>query len=161
MNATFETILKSWKKKDYAPLYWLEGEEDYFIDKVIAHAETRAQAVQRLAAALRDFPVLGIETNIPFLVAILEDAAFQAGQVDTSFLDRETERLVAACTPSAVPAAARAVFDAISGGASDHAVASQAVDTWGAGHAGDASAGNPRDWDPWSAASGFASRRPS
>ncbi|MFN4284552.1 MAG: DNA polymerase III subunit delta [Lacibacter sp.] len=34
-----ETILKSWKKKQFRPVYWLEGEEDYFIDQLMAYAE--------------------------------------------------------------------------------------------------------------------------
>jgi DNA polymerase-3 subunit delta len=39
MTTTFEAIIKSWKKKEYAPLYWLEGEEDYYIDQVMTYAE--------------------------------------------------------------------------------------------------------------------------
>jgi len=34
-----EKILKDWKNKLYKPIYWLEGEEDYFIDKVMHYAE--------------------------------------------------------------------------------------------------------------------------
>ena len=34
-----EKILKDWKNKLYKPIYWLEGEEDYFIDKVMQYAE--------------------------------------------------------------------------------------------------------------------------
>ncbi len=34
-----EKILSDWKKKLYKPLYWLEGEEDYYIDKVTNYAE--------------------------------------------------------------------------------------------------------------------------
>ncbi len=34
-----EKILSDWKKKLYKPLYWLEGEEDYYIDKVMNYAE--------------------------------------------------------------------------------------------------------------------------
>ena len=34
-----EKILADWNKKQYHPIYWLEGEEDYFIDKVIQFAE--------------------------------------------------------------------------------------------------------------------------
>jgi DNA polymerase-3 subunit delta len=34
-----EKILNDWKNKLYKPIYWLEGEEDYFIDKIIRHAE--------------------------------------------------------------------------------------------------------------------------
>jgi len=34
-----EKIISDWKKKLYKPLYWLEGEEEYYIDKVIKYAE--------------------------------------------------------------------------------------------------------------------------
>ena len=34
-----EKIISDWKKKLYKPLYWLEGEEDYYIDKVVDYAE--------------------------------------------------------------------------------------------------------------------------
>lgn len=34
-----EKILAGWKKKDYKPVYWLEGEEDYYIDIVTDYAE--------------------------------------------------------------------------------------------------------------------------
>src|SRR5262249_21911880 len=55
----------------------IEGDEvsvhyDPLIAKVVATAESRALAVARLSAALRDFPILGIVTNIPFLLRIIE-----------------------------------------------------------------------------------------
>jgi DNA polymerase III subunit delta len=34
-----EKIIADWKKGIFKPIYWLEGEEEYFIDKVIAFAE--------------------------------------------------------------------------------------------------------------------------
>ena len=34
-----EKILTDWKKQQYKPIYWLEGEEEFFIDKVISYAE--------------------------------------------------------------------------------------------------------------------------
>ena len=34
-----EKILSDWKKKLYKTVYWLEGEEDYYIDKVVNYAE--------------------------------------------------------------------------------------------------------------------------
>ncbi|WP_447641741.1 MULTISPECIES: DNA polymerase III subunit delta [Chitinophagaceae] len=34
-----EEIIESWKKKNFKPIYWLEGDESYFIDQVIRHAE--------------------------------------------------------------------------------------------------------------------------
>lgn len=34
-----EKIIGEWKKKQFKPIYWLEGEEDFFIDKVVHYAE--------------------------------------------------------------------------------------------------------------------------
>jgi acetyl/propionyl-CoA carboxylase alpha subunit len=66
---------------------------DPMIAKLIASAETRDGARRRLLMALRTFPILGIRTNIPFLINILEHSRFLAGDIDTGFLDREGESL--------------------------------------------------------------------
>lgn len=34
-----EKIISDWKKKTFQPVYWLEGEEEYFIDKAVDYAE--------------------------------------------------------------------------------------------------------------------------
>lgn len=34
-----EKIISNWKKKSFKPVYWLEGEEDYYIDMIMDHAE--------------------------------------------------------------------------------------------------------------------------
>lgn len=34
-----EKILSEWKKKSFKPIYWLEGEEPYFIDQLVNYAE--------------------------------------------------------------------------------------------------------------------------
>ena len=34
-----EKIINEWKKKNFKPIYWLEGEEDYYIDQVMQYAE--------------------------------------------------------------------------------------------------------------------------
>ena len=34
-----EKILNDWRKKTYRPVYWLEGEEEYYIDKLVDYAE--------------------------------------------------------------------------------------------------------------------------
>jgi len=34
-----EKIISGWKKKQFKPVYWLEGEEDYYIDQVVNYAE--------------------------------------------------------------------------------------------------------------------------
>jgi acetyl-CoA carboxylase biotin carboxylase subunit len=79
---------------------------DPMLAKVIVHAETRAAAIARASAALRDFPILGVRTNVPYLLAVLAHPAFDRGDVDTGFLDRETPAIVAAMHDAPVPDAA-------------------------------------------------------
>ena len=67
-------------------------------------------AIARLVAALRDFPVLGVRTNIPFLLRVLDHADFRAGRVDTGFLDRADPPLFA--RPAELPAHVAAVMAA-------------------------------------------------
>jgi len=35
------SLLAGWKKKDFKPIYWLEGEEEFFIDELINYAEKK------------------------------------------------------------------------------------------------------------------------
>src|SRR5689334_1776499 len=34
-----EKIINEWKNRQFKPVYWLEGEEDYYIDKAVDYAE--------------------------------------------------------------------------------------------------------------------------
>jgi DNA polymerase III subunit delta len=36
-----EKIIKDWEKKSFKPVYWLEGEEEYFIDRIVNYAENQ------------------------------------------------------------------------------------------------------------------------
>jgi acetyl/propionyl-CoA carboxylase alpha subunit len=67
---------------------------DPMIAKVIATAESRDLAINRLVAGLRAFHVRGIRTNIAFLLRVLDSDAFRRGAVDTGFLDRDGARLM-------------------------------------------------------------------
>jgi 3-methylcrotonyl-CoA carboxylase alpha subunit len=67
---------------------------DPLLAKLIASAETREAAIARAAAALRQFPILGIHTNIGLLLAILGHPRFAAGAVDTHFLDGARDELL-------------------------------------------------------------------
>ena len=66
---------------------------DPLIAKLIASAETRTAAIERASAALRAFPVLGIRTNIAFLLRLLEDPAFRRGDVHTGYIDEHLAAL--------------------------------------------------------------------
>jgi len=50
-----EKIIAEWKKKVFKPVYWLEGEEDYFIDKVMDYAENKILAESEMGFNLTVF----------------------------------------------------------------------------------------------------------
>jgi len=83
---------------------------DPMLAKLIAYGETRETARTRAIAALREYPILGIRTNIAFLLQILAHERFVAGAVDTGFLDAQGTALTraAAVVPDAALAAAAA-----------------------------------------------------
>lgn len=58
---------------------------DPLLAKVVAHAQDRETAINRLTYALRHFVVLGVETNREFLIDLLEREEFRAGSADTGF----------------------------------------------------------------------------
>ncbi|MGG2015267.1 acetyl-CoA carboxylase biotin carboxylase subunit [Bacillus sp. S10(2024)] len=62
---------------------------DPMIAKVIAHGETRGEAIQKLQAALEELKVEGIKTNTPMLLQVLEDEVFQGGIYTTSFVTKQ------------------------------------------------------------------------
>jgi acetyl-CoA carboxylase biotin carboxylase subunit len=68
---------------------------DPLLAKLIAWGETREAARRRALEALRHFPILGIRTNIPMLVELLEHPRFIAGSIDTRLLDSEAATLAA------------------------------------------------------------------
>ncbi|HVN89902.1 MAG TPA: acetyl-CoA carboxylase biotin carboxylase subunit [Candidatus Binataceae bacterium] len=64
---------------------------DPLIAKIIVHAETRELAINRAKAALHEYQIDGIKTNIPLHLKILEDRDFVAGNFSTNFLKRYDE----------------------------------------------------------------------
>jgi acetyl/propionyl-CoA carboxylase alpha subunit len=104
---------------------------DPLIAKVIATAATRDEATTRLVCALRAFPILGLQTNIPFLLRILEHPRFRSGEIDTSFLDSEGASLGAPVSTQ-MPAAVRAVLENLAMAPSAQALAptAPALDPW-------------------------------
>jgi acetyl-CoA carboxylase biotin carboxylase subunit len=59
---------------------------DSLIAKVIAHAPTRAQAIEKLDQALAAFEIAGVKTNIPAVRLVLASEAFRAGRVHTGLM---------------------------------------------------------------------------
>ena len=61
---------------------------DPMLAKVIGHGPTRSEAARRLARALRSLHLGGVITNRDFLVSVLGEDRFLAGDTTTDYLDR-------------------------------------------------------------------------
>jgi 3-methylcrotonyl-CoA carboxylase alpha subunit len=132
-----------------------EGDEvtpyyDPMIAKMIAHGPDRATAIQRLIDALGEFQVAGVNTNIAFLVRILENPAFRGGGpgntfVGTTFIDTHlTELLVDDDRRSGTTLALAALGTLLS--------REQAAST--------AAAGSVEPWSPWNNTSAWRLNHP-
>jgi acetyl-CoA carboxylase biotin carboxylase subunit len=61
---------------------------DPMLSKLVAFAETREAAIDRMLRALEEYVIGGIKTNISLFRRILMDADFRAGKLDTGYLER-------------------------------------------------------------------------
>jgi len=108
---------------------------DPMIAKLIVHGPDRPEAVRRLRAALAEYEVAGVQTNLGLLRAIAADPEFAAGEFDTGFLGRN---------PALSQPPADAVDDAVIAAAS----LAWLVDTRTVAAAQDS-------WSPWTQADGW------
>ncbi len=65
---------------------------DSLIAKIIAHGDTRAQAMARMRIALSEMVVEGIKTNIPLHQVLLADEGFMAGGTSIHYLEQKLAR---------------------------------------------------------------------
>jgi acetyl-CoA carboxylase biotin carboxylase subunit len=68
--------------------YRVPVEYDPLVAKLIVHSENRTMAIARAKAALHEYVIDGIKTNIPLHLKILDDPEFAKGAVSTQFLKR-------------------------------------------------------------------------
>ena len=66
---------------------------DSMLAKLTVRGRDFPSAVARSRRALAEFRIRGVATNIPFLRAVLDDPAFVAGDLSTSFIDERPELL--------------------------------------------------------------------
>jgi acetyl/propionyl-CoA carboxylase alpha subunit len=64
---------------------------DPMLAKLIVSASSRSDAIDKACEALREFVILGCETNVEFLGALANSPAFRAGDVHTGFIDAHPE----------------------------------------------------------------------
>ena len=82
---------------------------DPLLAKLTASAESRDAAIARAASALRAFPVLGIRTNVPFLIRLLEHPDIRAGRMHTRFIEEHASELLTTADPPLEALAAAAL----------------------------------------------------
>jgi acetyl-CoA carboxylase biotin carboxylase subunit len=73
---------------------------DPLLSKLVAWGATRDEAIRRMQRALREYHIEGIQTNISFFLAILNDPDFRKGSFDTGFIDRWLQSRKAESKPS-------------------------------------------------------------
>jgi acetyl-CoA carboxylase biotin carboxylase subunit len=64
---------------------------DSLIAKLICQGRDRTEALRRMQMSLESFVIEGVTTTIPFLARVMANPRFQAGDVDTKFLEREPD----------------------------------------------------------------------
>jgi acetyl/propionyl-CoA carboxylase alpha subunit len=121
-----------------------EGQEitayyDSMLAKLVAWGPDRQASIGRMLRALESFPVLGVTTNIPFLLRALAHPSFRSGDYDTGFIGKNPE-LTAATEASALNEAAAEIAERI-------------WQTNGAGAAGRAATSSQQPQGPWSGVS--------
>ncbi len=69
--------------------YFVPPHYDSMIAKVIAHGETREQAIRRMQIALSEMAVEGIQTNLPLHGELLADSGFVLGGTSIHYLEQK------------------------------------------------------------------------
>ncbi|MBC8153171.1 MAG: acetyl-CoA carboxylase biotin carboxylase subunit [Bacteroidetes bacterium] len=67
--------------------YTIPPNYDSMIAKLIVSGQSRAEVITRMKRALQEFVIEGVKTTIPFHIKLMDDAKFQSGHFNTSFLE--------------------------------------------------------------------------
>lgn len=65
------------------PIYY-----DPMIAKLIAYADTRAHAIERMTRAIEEYDITGVKTTLDFCQFAINHEAFVSGNFDTNFVNR-------------------------------------------------------------------------
>jgi 3-methylcrotonyl-CoA carboxylase alpha subunit len=113
---------------------------DPMIAKLIVHGDDRRGALARLRAALADYEIVGVATNVAFLRRVVAHEAFASGNVDTGLIGRHHAALFPPPSPVRAHALLAAALAEVQAMMRDRAATAQAsgdphspwhvVDTW-------------------------------
>jgi len=74
---------------------------DPMIAKMICHADTREQAIEKTLRAIDEYEITGLETTLGFCAFVLKHPAFTSGQFDTKFVEKYFKPEVLKAQPAA------------------------------------------------------------
>jgi 3-methylcrotonyl-CoA carboxylase alpha subunit len=100
---------------------------DPMIAKLIVWGPDRANALARMRAALEEFEVVGLTTNVAFLARLVASEAFAGADLDTGWIERHRATLFPPARPASDEVLALATLDELlrlESAARDHAAAS-------------------------------------
>jgi acetyl-CoA carboxylase biotin carboxylase subunit len=117
---------------------------DPMISKLIVWAETRAEAIDRMARALAEYRVGGIKTNLAFHRRVMNNEDFRRGRYDTSFIEGHRAELLRpleleeqdGALDDAIAAAAIHAIESVPESAPSPGAASTERSTWQSGSRG-------------------------
>ncbi len=73
--------------------YTIPPNYDSMISKLITVAQTREEAITKMQRALSEYVIEGIQTTIPFHLALMADKNFREGKYNTKFLEENPNLL--------------------------------------------------------------------
>lgn len=110
------------------PIYY-----DPMISKLVTYGQTRAEAIERMIRAIRDYEISGIETTLPFGTFAMQHPAFVNGNFDTHFISNYfTPDKLATQTEDKIAALAAYMFASEVGNSSigDEMATQQGTSNW-------------------------------
>lgn len=84
---------------------------DSMVAKLIVHGENRKKVLAATVNALKKFWIKGIKTTIPFCIQVLNHKKFKKGDFNTSFIEKEMDKLYYQEADDEMLAAYVAAFD--------------------------------------------------
>jgi acetyl-CoA carboxylase biotin carboxylase subunit len=120
---------------------------DPLLAKLVVHAEDRPSAIQRMQAALKEFVVHGVVTNIDFLQAVLSHPDFANGRITTRWVEQNLESLTESRSLT---------LENRQQAVGPHLIAAALADLTISNHKTEiANPNEPDPYSPWKAAGGF------
>ncbi|MDE0310208.1 MAG: biotin/lipoyl-binding protein [Acidiferrobacterales bacterium] len=90
---------------------------DPLIAKIVGYGQDRADAIDKLTAALNEVQIIGLDSNVEFLVNLLRHDTFRHGTIDVRFVENNLDELTpgAAKLPDAIAVLTALFLNASSG----------------------------------------------